>query len=137
MARTSALDNVALPLVYGGGGNMKKRAMDVLDRVGMAQRAYHTPNQLSGGEQQRVAIARALINDPAIILADEPTGALDSRNSAEIMKLLQNLNQEEGLTVILVTHDPEVGARTRRIISFRDGRIADDRRLVPAVETNA
>jgi putative ABC transport system ATP-binding protein len=129
LPRTSTQENVALPLLYGNGVDARRRTQDVLEKVGMSKRSHHTPSQMSGGEQQRVAIARALINKPAIILADEPTGNLDSRNSAEIINLLLQLNRDEGLTIILVTHDPEIGERTQRIISFRDGKIADDRRL--------
>jgi len=129
LARTSTQENVALPLLYGNGADARRRTQDVLEKVGMSKRSHHTPSQMSGGEQQRVAIARALINKPAIILADEPTGNLDSRNSAEIINLLLQLNRDEGITIILVTHDPEIGERTQRIISFRDGKIADDRRL--------
>jgi putative ABC transport system ATP-binding protein len=135
LARTSTQENVALPLLYGNGADARRRTQDVLEKVGMSKRSHHTPSQMSGGEQQRVAIARALINKPAIILADEPTGNLDSRNSAEIINLLLQLNRDEGITIILVTHDPEIGERTQRIISFRDGKIADDRRL-GAVKAN-
>jgi putative ABC transport system ATP-binding protein len=133
LARTSALANVELPLVYGGGGDGHKRALDALEKVGMGRRARHTPNQLSGGEQQRVAIARALVNKPAILLADEPTGNLDSHTSAEIMDLLLRLNRDEGLTIVLVTHDAGVGNQTQRIIKFRDGNLDDDSRLKSGV----
>jgi putative ABC transport system ATP-binding protein len=126
LARTSALDNVELPLVYGRGSLQHNRALQVLEKVGMGKRTRHTPNQLSGGEQQRVAIARALINQPPLLLADEPTGNLDSRTSAEIIDLLQKLNREEGITVILVTHDSGIGAQSQRIITLRDGQIDKD-----------
>ena len=125
--RTSAVDNVQLPLVYGRvpSGMRKDRAMEALALVGLAERAGHSSNQLSGGQQQRVAIARALVNDPAIILADEPTGNLDSVTSVEIMALFQKLNSQ-GITIIMVTHEPEVAAFTKRNIVFRDGRIISD-----------
>jgi putative ABC transport system ATP-binding protein len=137
LPRTSALDNVELPLVYGNVSNGRQRAMEALTKVGMGHRTHHSPNQMSGGEQQRVAIARALVNQPAIILADEPTGNLDSRTSAEIMNLLLSLNRNDGITIILVTHDPEVGALTQRIITLRDGRLNEDKSInqVPEGET--
>lgn len=127
LPRTSAVDNVQLPLVYGRvpSGMRKDRAMEALALVGLAERAGHSSNQLSGGQQQRVAIARALVNDPAIILADEPTGNLDSVTSVEIMALFQKLNSQ-GITIIMVTHEPEVAAFTKRNIVFRDGRIISD-----------
>ncbi|RMF72479.1 MAG: ABC transporter ATP-binding protein [Alphaproteobacteria bacterium] len=129
LARTSARDNVEVPLIYAGTplGERRRRAMAVLERVGLADRAHHLPNQLSGGQQQRVAIARALVNDPEILLADEPTGALDSRTGLEILALFQELNREEGRTVVLVTHEPEIARCARRILTFRDGRLVDDR----------
>jgi putative ABC transport system ATP-binding protein len=137
LPRTSALDNVELPLVYGNVSNGRQRAMEALTKVGMGHRTHHSPNQMSGGEQQRVAIARALVNQPAIILADEPTGNLDSRTSTEIMNLLLSLNHDDGITIILVTHDLDVGALTRRIITLRDGRLNDDKTInqVPRSET--
>jgi putative ABC transport system ATP-binding protein len=127
LARTSALDNVALPLVYAGvpAKERNARAEAMLDKVGLAGRAAHHPAQLSGGQQQRVAIARALVTQPVIILADEPTGALDSRTSLEIMALLQGLNRG-GMTIVLVTHEPEVARFARRVLRFRDGRIVAD-----------
>ena len=131
LPRTSALENVELPLLYGNGTNAPQRAQEALEKVGIGKRSGHKTNQLSGGEQQRVAIARAMINKPSIILADEPTGNLDSRASADIIILLQKLNRDEGITIILVTHDPEVGAKTRRIITLRDGILNDDKRLTP------
>lgn len=128
LARTSALENVMLPLTYAGysGKDRQDRAMKALDRVGLSQRTHHAPNELSGGQQQRVAIARALVNEPAILLADEPTGALDSKTGVEIMELFQNLHKESGQTVILVTHDSYVARHTDRIIKLSDGRIVSD-----------
>ncbi|MBK9604551.1 MAG: ABC transporter ATP-binding protein [Anaerolineales bacterium] len=128
LARTSALENVMLPLTYAGvsGKERNDRAMKALDRVGLSQRTHHAPNELSGGQQQRVAIARALVNEPAILLADEPTGALDSKTSVEIMDLFQSLHKDSGQTVILVTHDSYVARHTDRIIKISDGKIVSD-----------
>ena len=128
LARTSALENVMLPLTYAGiaGKEREKRAMEALDRVGLADRTHHAPNELSGGQQQRVAIARAIVNQPAILLADEPTGALDSKTGVEIMELFQNLHKDQGQTVILVTHDSYVARHTDRIIKLSDGHIISD-----------
>jgi len=128
LARTSALENVMLPLTYAGvsGKARKDRAMKALERVGLGQRAHHTPSELSGGQQQRVAIARALVNEPAILLADEPTGALDSKTGVEIMELFQSLHKDNGQTVILVTHDAYVARHTDRIIKLSDGKIVSD-----------
>ena len=128
LPRTSALENVELPLVYNGCSTRERhvRARARLQLVGLQGREHHHPNQLSGGQQQRVAIARALINDPAILLADEPTGNLDSRTSVEILGIFQQLNRENGITVILVTHEPDVAAYASRIIQFRDGHIRKD-----------
>ena len=128
LARTSALENVMLPLTYAGfsGKDRQNRAMKSLDRVGLSERTGHAPSELSGGQQQRVAIARALVNEPAILLADEPTGALDSKTGIEIMELFQNLYREHGQTVILVTHDAYVARHTNRIIKLSDGRILSD-----------
>ena len=128
LPRTTALDNVELPLLYTTLSKTERRvkATRRLAQVGLANRADHQPNQLSGGQQQRVAIARALVNDPLLILADEPTGALDSKTSVEVMALLQELNRE-GITVVLVTHEADVAAFARRVIHFRDGRVVEDR----------
>jgi putative ABC transport system ATP-binding protein len=127
LARTPAVENVELPLVYGGVPNPARaeRALAMLERVGLAERAHHHPGQLSGGQQQRVAIARALVTEPLIILADEPTGALDSHTSIEIMGLFQELNRG-GMTVVLVTHEPDVARFARRILRFLDGRVVAD-----------
>jgi len=128
LARTSALENVMLPLTYAGisGKERRDRAMIALDRVGLSERTHHAPNELSGGQQQRVAIARALVNEPAILLADEPTGALDSKTGVEIMELFQSLYKDHGQTVILVTHDSYVARHTNRIIKLSDGSIVSD-----------
>jgi putative ABC transport system ATP-binding protein len=129
LPRTSAIENVELPLLYGGGNprTRRERAQARLEEVGLAQREHHHPSQLSGGQQQRVAIARALVNDPAVILADEPTGNLDTRTSAEIMVLLQRLNRG-GLTIVLVTHEPDIATFAGRRLVFRDGRLTSDER---------
>ncbi|MBN1344317.1 MAG: ABC transporter ATP-binding protein [Phycisphaerae bacterium] len=124
--RTSAVDNVALPLFYARRTRVKEPAMRALDRVGMAHRAHHRSNELSGGERQRVAIARALVNEPALLLADEPTGNLDSRTGDQIIQLFHELN-DQGVTIIIVTHDPDVAAQTRRVVAMRDGKILEDR----------
>jgi putative ABC transport system ATP-binding protein len=125
LPRTTALANVELPLIYGGGRDRHRRALAALERVGLAERAEHRPNELSGGEQQRVAIARALINEPAIILADEPTGNLDSKAGNEVIAILKQLNQEQGITIVLVTHEPSIGAQAGRIVRLRDGQLSD------------
>lgn len=128
LARTSALENVMLPLTYAGisGKEREKRARAALERVGLGERTHHAPNELSGGQQQRVAIARAIVNEPTILLADEPTGALDSKTGVEIMDLFQRLHRENGQTVILVTHDAHVARHTERIIRISDGHIVSD-----------
>ncbi len=125
LARTPALDQVELPMVYAGAPNRRARALAALQSVGLGSRVHHRPNELSGGQQQRVAIARALVNNPSLILADEPTGNLDSKSGAEIMSLFQSLHRDHGMTVVLVTHDPGVAAQAQRIIHVRDGMIAE------------
>jgi putative ABC transport system ATP-binding protein len=134
LARTSAEENVELPLMYTdtASGERRERAMKALLAVGLAGREDHQPSQLSGGQQQRVAIARSLVNDPSIILADEPTGALDSRTSIEIMAIFQRLNREKGITMIVVTHDPDVATYSNRSVHFKDGKLQlDERRAQP------
>jgi putative ABC transport system ATP-binding protein len=122
LSRQTALSNVELPLRYAGEmSNRRERAKEALEAVGLGDRIYHRPTELSGGQQQRVAIARAIVNDPAIVMADEPTGNLDSKVGKEIMALLLNLNKERGTTLIIVTHDPTIGGQTQRIIHIRDG----------------
>ena len=128
LPRLSAQANVELPLLYSGGGNRKRRAQEVLERVGLGDRIKHKPAELSGGQQQRVGIARALVNNPSILLADEPTGNLDSESSMEIMAILRKLNQEEGLTLIIVTHERDIAAQTRRIVTMLDGRVVSDKK---------
>ena len=131
LSRTSALENVELPLLYNDSGvsaaERKRRALEALSAVGLAERTHHHPNQLSGGQQQRVAIARALLNAPSIILADEPTGNLDSRTSVEVMEIFQDLQARRGITIVLITHDHQVAEYASRIVTFRDGRIIEDR----------
>ena len=124
LARTSALDNVALPLMYASGNHHHARAVAALEAVGLQERMKHHPNELSGGQQQRVAIARALVTEPSILLADEPTGNLDSKTSAEIMNLFGELHAKRGITVIFVTHDPGIAANAQRVIHLRDGQVA-------------
>jgi putative ABC transport system ATP-binding protein len=133
LSRTSAIDNVELPLLYGGSGlktsERRARALEVLNAVGLGDRAGHRPNQLSGGQQQRVAIARALVNNPSILLADEPTGNLDTRTSIEVMGIFQRLNRERGITVILITHELDIAEYATRTVRFRDGLVVADRRI--------
>jgi len=148
LLRTSALENVELPMLYAGveTAERHRRSMEALAAVGLAGRERNHPNQLSGGQQQRVAIARSLVNDPALILADEPTGNLDSRTSVEVMEIFQRLNRERGMTLILVTHEPDIADYADRVVVFKDGRIksdyqiesprnaAEELKLLPAVE---
>jgi putative ABC transport system ATP-binding protein len=148
LSRTSALENVELPMLYAGAdpAERRRRALEALHSVGLAGREQNHPNQLSGGQQQRVAIARALVNEPRLILADEPTGALDSRTSVEVMEIFQRLNRERGITLVLVTHEPDIAAYADRVVVFKDGRIqkdypvasprdaAEELRNLPAVE---
>lgn len=133
IGRATAMENVCLPLIYAGiksPREREKRGRQMLSMMGLAGREHHLPKQLSGGQQQRVAIARALVNDPGLVLADEPTGALDTRTSKEIMLLLKKLNQERGLTVVIITHEPEVGNHCQRIVQLTDGQIVMDQSLV-------
>ena len=135
LARTSAIENVELPMVYAGVPEEQRRAiaMRELTELGIESVASHTPNQMSGGQQQRVAIARSLVNDPALILADEPTGALDTKSSSDIMQLFRDLNEKRGMTILLVTHEPEVAAYAKRVIAFRDGIVISDGARVAGV----
>ncbi len=133
LSRTSALENVELPLLYNSGASKaserRRRAMDALKMVGLEERSHHFPNQLSGGQQQRVAIARALINNPSILLADEPTGNLDTKTSIEVMDVFQALNRERGITVLLITHERDIAEYGTRVVSFRDGVIKTDEKI--------
>jgi putative ABC transport system ATP-binding protein len=128
LSRTSALENVELPMLYAGleSGERHRRAMEALAAVGLAGREQNHPNQLSGGQQQRVAVARSLVNNPALILADEPTGNLDSRTSVEVMEIFQRLNRERGITLVLVTHEPDIAQYAQRVVVFKDGKIKRD-----------
>ena len=132
LSRTTAFQNVTLPLIYAGVGarERRERSKAALEAVGLGDRLGHRPNELSGGQQQRVAIARALVSEPAIILADEPTGNLDTKSGEEIMRIFKELNGERGITVVFVTHDPEIAEQTRRIVFIRDGLIESDERQV-------
>jgi putative ABC transport system ATP-binding protein len=137
LKRTSALHNVELPLVYSNSKNHRHaRAMEALTAVGLADRVNHKPNELSGGQQQRVAIARALINDPAIILADEPTGNLDSKSGREIMTILQHLNRDRGITIVIVTHDYNISQHTQRIVRLADGAVVADERVEKVLDAS-
>jgi len=129
LSRTSALENVELPLLYSGVNSeeRRERARTALEMVGLADRADHNPNELSGGQQQRVAIARALVNNPSLVLADEPTGNLDSRSTKDILAVFKELNDKRGITIVMVTHEPDVAAWTRRTVVFRDGLVIEDR----------
>ncbi|MBZ0298557.1 MAG: ABC transporter ATP-binding protein [Anaerolineae bacterium] len=129
LKRTSALRQVELPLIYNGAGERRKRATAALTSVGLEARLDHLPSELSGGQQQRVAIARALVNEPALILADEPTGNLDSRSGMEVMQIFQELNRDQGITTVFVTHDPWIARHTNRVITIRDGNIVADRQV--------
>ena len=133
LPRTSAIENVELPLLYRGEPAKVRHemALEALDKVGLTQWKDHTPAELSGGQQQRVAIARAIVTHPKLLLADEPTGSLDSHRSVEIMKLLQKLNDEEGITVVLVTHEPDMAKYAKRIVHFMDGTVASDQENKP------
>lgn len=128
LARASALENVELPMLYAGvpEGERRRRALEKMQTIGISEIASHLSNQMSGGQQQRVAIARSLVNDPALILADEPTGALDTKSSRDIMQLFARLNESQRMTILVVTHEPEVAAFAKRLISFRDGRVVND-----------
>jgi putative ABC transport system ATP-binding protein len=134
LPRLGAVENVELPLLYGGnGGDRRSRALAALGRVGLGNRADHRPTELSGGEQQRVGIARALVKGPRLILADEPTGNLDSRSAEAIIATLQSLNRDDGITVVMVTHEADVAAAAQRVVSVRDGRIVGDERIAQRV----
>lgn len=126
LPRITALANVELPLLYGNGGGRRRRSLEALEKVGLGDRVHHRPTELSGGQQQRVGIARALVKKPSILLADEPTGNLDSQSSVEIMSMLQQLNRDEGITILVVTHEPDIAEHTKRVISMLDGAVVRD-----------
>jgi putative ABC transport system ATP-binding protein len=138
LSRTSALENVELPMIYSSvrGRSIAHRAQQALERVGLADRAHHAPNQLSGGQQQRVAIARALVNEPPLLLADEPTGNLDTTTSFEVMRVFQELNRA-GMTILLITHEQDIAQFAKRVIVLRDGLVVDDRPVASRIETTA
>ncbi len=131
LPRLSALTNVELPLLYGNGQGRRQRALDALAQVGLADRVHHKPVELSGGQQQRVGIARALVKNPSVLLADEPTGNLDAASSREIMWVIQELNRRSGITVVIVTHEPDIASHAGRVVTMLDGRVLDDRRQQP------
>ncbi len=130
LPRTTALANVELPLVYAGESNGRSRCIAALESVGLGDRMHHRPNELSGGQQQRVAIARALVNEPSLILADEPTGNLDSKSGEEIISIFKELNEQQGITIVFVTHEPDIAAHTRRIVRLHDGLVVSDEKTV-------
>src|SRR4051794_25252726 len=134
LSRVPALEQVELPLIYSGAKDKRARAIAALESVGLGSRLHHKPSEMSGGQQQRVAIARALVTNPAIILADEATGNLDTRSSEEIMELFQRLNRERGMTVVFVTHEPDIGSHTQRIVHIRDGRINKDEPVTQRID---
>ena len=125
LPRTAAIDQVELPMVYAGAADRQERAKQALQSVGLGERLHHRPNELSGGQQQRVAIARALVNNPSILLADEPTGNLDSKSGAEIISIFKSLNHDKGLTIVLVTHDPSIADQAQRVIHVKDGQLVN------------
>ena len=133
LPRLSALTNVELPLLYGNGRTRRERSLDALDKVGLADRVHHKPVELSGGQQQRVGIARALVKNPAILLADEPTGNLDTTSSQEIMWIIQELNRQSGITVVIVTHEHDIAAHAVRVVTMLDGKVVDDTRQDPVL----